>query len=391
MSEGSKLSYQIEFDTDEESLVSSISTAISNTKPEIDSMLQAMITESFMESVTAAVSNIGTIKLDVDIGREITRSAREHSPVPVVDDTVGDMLKKTSSMIDEADMSSVVSSTVGILMSQIMGHLDDPAYAASVIDSPASRVMVQESMYGELSTMLGMLNRINSKFENWGDANELPRSVKEDLISIMGREAGMEVVSREIMRSSDDKIMSMTIGELMNIMGKSDIDTTEEIRQTEVMVALSKNETGGIVTVAQYDPIVEFDEQRKANDVKEFLEKEMAPLFTNIISAERAKVGEHFKLDLKRDVEFITRQYGGIVSRDVSDAEQIGGILPVPDRGTRDVPDPSASGADINKIVEGLNRVVDALYRIGEASAASDVKEVRDMMTGLREYSGSGE
>jgi len=382
VSEGNRLSYNIEFDADEESLVDAIGDAIISSKPQIHTMLNESITEAFTNSVNAAIQDMGKIKLDVEIatdyGREVSERARENAPVVDTHDTVGDLLSKTASIADEYDMSSVVSTTVGVIMSQIAGYLNNnaPEMAASILASPASSVIVQSARHGDLSSLLGMLEKINKRAEDWGSISELPRDVKEDMIATMS-DLGLSVVEDAI-STDDGKSDIMTIGELMNIMGKGVKDPTEDISkilQTEVAVAVRE----GMVTIAQYSPIMESQDKYDMEMVKQFLEKEIVPSLESLLSRDRARLGAKFGEDLTRKPLVETPVYSTIVDDMIKGVKKTDeDILPKRSR----LPRSDVSEANMKKIVEGLNNVVDALLKMGEDETAREVsKVVSDIQT----------
>jgi len=362
-----KLSYTIEFESDEESLVSSISEAITESKPAIDTMLQEVITESLKESVMQAAKSLGTIQLDVELGNEYRRavsSARqESSDMPATPDTVRTMLEKTASVMDETPMSSVVQSTTGIIVSQIIGYLRaNPTAAAQVLESPASSVMTQTSRYGELSNLLSMLNKINTSVDAWGTIDSLPSSVKDYLSE---RSEGMETL-RKTMESSEGKAETMTIEKLMGLLDKDTSGTPQDVLEREVVVAVGE----GKVTVAQYDPVKEDDEQTRADRINKFLEDELSSTFTSFISAGRRQFAAEFGADPARSAEFATEQYGGIVDAE-SMTKQIGDVIPKPEFDVKDTPAERAGETiDLRKVVEVFNRIAASLEHIGEIDAA---------------------
>lgn len=391
------LVYRIEFEADEESLVDAIGDAIISTKPAIQYMIQSVINESLENSIREAVKQVGPVKIDVEVGteyrREVTREARRESPVEPYRETVGDLLRQTSDAVETAgrgDMAPIITSAISMLVSQVMSYFrENPADASRIIETPASSVMVQESRYGDLSVVLRALSRLVEDIEDLDILDRFPATLKDDLISIIGRERGMEIVTREIAKEQPDAIVkTMTVGQVMDIMnvkaeGLGDIS---DIVRTEVAVALSRD---GRVTIAQYEPIVEREEQEKFNRVIEFLQREISPFLTSFISSERAKLGEEFGVNIGRVVDTIFKSYGAFVSdRGERDTRELGrGAIPLVGEELIGLPRASEP-AEINldPVIEALNRLINALYNIGERDAAHEVRGAVNLLDRMKEH-----
>jgi len=401
MSEGSKFSYRIEFEADEDSLINTVNTAIKRVKPDMDSKLNEMVTKSLAKSIRKAIKKTGPIQLEVEVAadyeRGISRDARRDMPVPSQPDTVGDLLKQTAALMERAtadEISPLISSTIGMLISQVMGYLtDNPVSATRILGSATSSITTQEGRYGDLSVVLNSLSRLTGLADGLSrgleSMDELPYGMKEQLIGIMGRERGMEFVTQEMSMDQPDGIVDvMTVAKLLSIMGIEPTITEDigDILRTEIAVALSE----GGVAIAQFEPIVEEREQQQFERVIGFLQKEVVPHLTSLFSTERARLGEEFDINIGRVVDAIMKTYGGFVSDWYSSTSEIGkeAVPPVPsDLAIKEMPgDVRRSEVDISKIVEALNRVVEALYNIGETGAAREVKHVVGLVDRMRDH-----
>lgn len=391
MSEGNRLSYRIEFEADEESLVDAIGDAIISSKPAIDTMLQEVIITAFNNSVAEAMKSIGPIKMNIDIPQResISRAREVSSPVPQQDErTVSEMLEKTTEVMDrtDIDIKPVVLSAMSVLVSQIMEFISSssPAHGRMLLRSTVSDVGRQVSRFGDLSTVISTLTSLTEKAERHEGISHLSDSMRDTMLAIMGRERGMDIVKEEIRPETGD-VQKMSVRDLMGVMGVTPDYEDEDVREilrTEIAVALRE----GGVTVGLYEPVVTPDEMSKFDDVIEYLKESIGDIGTGIVGRVKSILGVGEK---ERELEF--RKFGGVVD-ERHDVEKISDASRESEFHVSDLPPPTTTALNFDRLVEALNNLITTLYSIGEPESAGHARAALDgLLEQAERHSKSGD